>query len=272
MMEAMCDASLAASLIESQPLRQPACPTVRHARAGEDRSLQCEDHADAPSPLARVRTQALVPRHQGDRPCGLRPVVPGRLQHHRLAAVRRPGRRRARRAASSCACTSRRRRSSPTRPRSIACSSNVREQFGMEAQLHALTRRPRVMLMVSKHGHCLNDLLFRWRSGQLHDRHPGDRLEPQGLLPSSRASYDIPFHHLPLAPGATPQAKRAQEARVMEIVEQHERRPRRARALHADPVAASCARSSPAARSTSTTASCRASRARSRTTRRTTAA
>ena len=45
--------------------------------------------------------------------------------------------------------------------------SNVTQQFEMDSQLHSLARRPRVLLMVSQHGHCLNDLLFRWRSGQL---------------------------------------------------------------------------------------------------------
>jgi formyltetrahydrofolate deformylase len=45
--------------------------------------------------------------------------------------------------------------------------SNVTQQFEMDSQLHALARRPRVLLMVSQHGHCLNDLLFRWHSGQL---------------------------------------------------------------------------------------------------------
>lgn len=47
---------------------------------------------------------------------------------------------------------------------------NVREQFGMNLQLHAMARRARLLLMVSKHGHCLNDLLFRWKTGTLGGR------------------------------------------------------------------------------------------------------
>ena len=39
--------------------------------------------------------------------------------------------------------------------------AHVREQFKMTAQIHARSRKPRVLIMVSKHGHCLNDLLFR---------------------------------------------------------------------------------------------------------------
>ncbi len=44
---------------------------------------------------------------------------------------------------------------------------HVRGQFQMDARLHALGRRSRVLLMVSRQGHCLNDLLFRWKSGLL---------------------------------------------------------------------------------------------------------
>jgi formyltetrahydrofolate deformylase len=88
--------------------------------------------------------------------------------------------------------------------------THVREQFRMEATFHSLAHKPRLMLMVSKHGHCLNDLLFRAHSGQLDvdiaaivSNHPD--------FAELAASYRIPFHHLPLAPGATAQAKRAQE-------------------------------------------------------------
>ena len=91
--------------------------------------------------------------------------------------------------------------------------THVREQFRMEATFHSLAHKPRLMLMVSKHGHCLNDLLFRAHSGQLDvdiaaivSNHPD--------FAELAASYRIPFHHLPLAPGATAQAKRAQEQEV----------------------------------------------------------
>lgn len=95
--------------------------------------------------------------------------------------------------------------------------SHVREQFGMSAQIHALARKPRVLIMVSKHGHCLNDLLFRWRSGWLGidipaivSNHP-DHAE-------LAASYGIPFHHLPLPTGSSMAVKRAQEQQVEDLV------------------------------------------------------
>ena len=41
--------------------------------------------------------------------------------------------------------------------------AHARSQFGMDARFHAVAARPKLLLMVSQHGHCLNDLLFRWR-------------------------------------------------------------------------------------------------------------
>ncbi|MEP7299828.1 MAG: formyltetrahydrofolate deformylase, partial [Burkholderiales bacterium] len=43
----------------------------------------------------------------------------------------------------------------------------LRERFAMRLHIHPLSRRPKLLLMVSRHGHCLNDLLFRCQSGQL---------------------------------------------------------------------------------------------------------
>ncbi len=96
--------------------------------------------------------------------------------------------------------------------------SNVRDQFDMDAQLHALARRPRVLLMVSQHGHCLNDLLFRWQSGQLDIDIPAI-VSNHTAFADLAASYGIPFHHLPLAAGAGADAKREQERQVQAIVD-----------------------------------------------------
>jgi formyltetrahydrofolate deformylase len=97
--------------------------------------------------------------------------------------------------------------------------SNVTQQFDMDSQLHSLARRPRVLLMVSQHGHCLNDLLFRWRSGQLDIDIPAI-VSNHTTFADLAASYGLPFHHLPLAPGAAAEAKRAQEQRVQAIVQE----------------------------------------------------
>jgi formyltetrahydrofolate deformylase len=97
--------------------------------------------------------------------------------------------------------------------------ANVRQQFGMTASIHALGRRPRLLVMVSKHGHCLNDLLFRWRSGWLNIDIPAI-VSNHPDYAELAASYGIPFHHLPLPTGASAEVKRAQERQVEALVEQ----------------------------------------------------
>nr|WP_297350546.1 formyltetrahydrofolate deformylase [uncultured Caldimonas sp.] len=99
--------------------------------------------------------------------------------------------------------------------------SNVRQQFGMNASFHALARRPRLLIMVSKHGHCLNDLLFRWHSGQLDVEIPAIVSNHPDFAELAR-SYGIAFHHLPLAAGAPAEGKRAQEQQVERLVTEHE--------------------------------------------------
>jgi formyltetrahydrofolate deformylase len=93
----------------------------------------------------------------------------------------------------------------------------LRAKFGMELQLHSLVRQPRLLLLVSRHGHCLNDLLFRCQSGQL-------RAEIAGVVSNHPdfadlcANHGVPFHHLALATGASAQAKRTQELQIERLV------------------------------------------------------
>jgi formyltetrahydrofolate deformylase len=94
------------------------------------------------------------------------------------------------------------------------------EASAMRGQLHDARGKPRVMIMVSKIGHCLNDLLFRYKSGLLPVEIPAivsNHMEFYQLA----ASYNIPFYHLPLATGAPEEAKLAQEARILELLDMH---------------------------------------------------
>lgn len=93
-------------------------------------------------------------------------------------------------------------------------------QMGMNGQLHDARAKPRVMLMVSKIGHCLNDLLFRYKSGLLPVEIPAIVSNHMDFYQLA-ASYNIPFHHLPLATGADAAAKQAQEARVLDLMHTH---------------------------------------------------
>ncbi|MFI6521940.1 formyltetrahydrofolate deformylase [Spirillospora sp. NPDC050679] len=89
-------------------------------------------------------------------------------------------------------------------------------ELGLDWRLHDTAVKPRVLIMVSKFGHCLNDLLYRVRSGQLDidvvavvSNHPDMRPLTQ--------SYGIDYHHLPVAKGG----KAAQEAEVLTLVEHY---------------------------------------------------
>jgi len=98
-----------------------------------------------------------------------------------------------------------------------ALFGHVRKQFEMALHFHARDARPRMMLMVSQHGHCLNDLLFRVRSGQLAIDVPcvvSNHTTHAELV----RGHGIPFHHLPLASGADSHTKQAQEAQVLELM------------------------------------------------------
>ncbi len=89
--------------------------------------------------------------------------------------------------------------------------------MGLRWQIHEAQARMRTVLMVSKLGHCLNDLLFRHKTQALP-------LDIRAVVSNHRdyyqlaASYDIPFHHIPVTTATKPQA----EAKLLEIVEQEQ--------------------------------------------------
>src|SRR6202012_2087754 len=96
--------------------------------------------------------------------------------------------------------------------------SDLADEFGMRWEMHDASVKPRVVIMVSKIGHCLNDLLFRYRTGQLGIEIPAIISNHKEFYQLA-ASYDIPFHHFPLT-ASTAEAKAAQEARVLEVIDE----------------------------------------------------
>ncbi|KQP49776.1 formyltetrahydrofolate deformylase [Pseudorhodoferax sp. Leaf274] len=88
------------------------------------------------------------------------------------------------------------------------------EGFQMRWSLHATAEPMRTVIMVSKEGHCLNDLLFRWKSGLLP-------VDIRAIVSNHRdfyqlaASYNVPFHHIPVTGASKAQA----EARAHEVIE-----------------------------------------------------
>ncbi|MBU6438547.1 MAG: formyltetrahydrofolate deformylase, partial [Betaproteobacteria bacterium] len=106
------------------------------------------------------------------------------------------------------------------RPALDARVAALRERFAMQATLHALAATPRVLLLVSQHGHCLNDLLFRQHSGQLRIDVPAIVSNHTHYEALAR-SYGTAFHHLPLPAGASAADKRAQEQQIEALVTAH---------------------------------------------------
>lgn len=89
----------------------------------------------------------------------------------------------------------------------------IAEKYQMVFQMHDGARRTRLAILVSKFGHCLNDLLHRHQSGTLGaevvtviSNHPDMR--------SLVEWHGIDFHHLPI----TPETKPEQEARIIEVL------------------------------------------------------
>ncbi|WP_017167668.1 formyltetrahydrofolate deformylase [Xanthomonas phaseoli] len=88
------------------------------------------------------------------------------------------------------------------------------DEFQMTWQLHDARRRARLLVLVSKQGHCLNDLLFRMHSRQLPVDIAAVVSNHTDFAPLA-ASYGIAFHHLPV--GADTRA--AQEAQLLALVD-----------------------------------------------------
>ena len=95
------------------------------------------------------------------------------------------------------------------------------EAMKLDWEMRDARAKPRVMLMVSKIGHCLNDLLFRYKSGLLPVEIPAIVSNHMDFYQLA-ASYNIPFHYLPLAAGAPEEAKLAQENRIIELMDNHQ--------------------------------------------------
>ena len=91
----------------------------------------------------------------------------------------------------------------------------VAEEFGMSFTLSD-DRPQRVLVMVSRMGHCLNDLIFRWRAGSLNAELVAVVSNHEDLRPMAEAA-GLPFYHVPVTSESKPQA----EQRMLEIVDEH---------------------------------------------------
>jgi formyltetrahydrofolate deformylase len=87
----------------------------------------------------------------------------------------------------------------------------------MDWNLRPVAQKPKVLIMVSKIGHCLNDLLFRQKTGQLAIDVPVIVSNHPDFQPLAQ-SYDIAFHHLPV----TKDTKAEQESRILDLIKEHD--------------------------------------------------
>lgn len=102
----------------------------------------------------------------------------------------------------------------PSRAELEAGFRTIADRFQMTWRLHDTAVKPRVMLLVSRFDHCLNDLLYRYRNGSLPIDIPAV-VSNHPDLERIVAWHGIPYHHLPV----TKDTKAAQEAQVLDLVE-----------------------------------------------------
>jgi formyltetrahydrofolate deformylase len=95
-----------------------------------------------------------------------------------------------------------------------AAIAELADSWQMTFDLHPATKKMPIVIMVSQQGHCLNDLLFRWKSGLLP-------VDIKAIISNHRdfyqlaANYNVPFHHIKV----TADTKAAAEAKQLEIIQ-----------------------------------------------------
>ncbi|ABC35956.1 formyltetrahydrofolate deformylase [Burkholderia thailandensis USAMRU Malaysia  len=90
----------------------------------------------------------------------------------------------------------------------------IAERFRMQWAIHDVAARPKVLIMVSKLEHCLADLLFRWKMGELKMDIVGIASNHPDLEPLA-AQHGLPFRHFPI----TADTKAQQEAQWLDVFE-----------------------------------------------------
>jgi len=91
--------------------------------------------------------------------------------------------------------------------------ADVAERFGMDWRLTDASERKRVAIMVSREDHCLVDLLWRWRAGEL-EMDVGLVISNHRDLEATVEGFGIPFEHVPVSKGAKAEA----EAQQLELL------------------------------------------------------
>jgi formyltetrahydrofolate deformylase len=92
----------------------------------------------------------------------------------------------------------------------------LNSQTSAKGVISSLAEPARVLIMVSKADHCLQEILAQWRRDELPMHIAAIVSNHRDLEPLAQA-HGLPFHHLPI----TPETKPAQEAKLLALIEQH---------------------------------------------------
>lgn len=104
---------------------------------------------------------------------------------------------------------------SPNHVNLVSAYKSIGERFKMAWEIHDASRKPKVLLMVSKFGHCLNDLLYRNSIDAIPMEVTGVVSNHPDMEPMVSA-HGIPYHYLPM----TKETKPAQEQALKTIIEE----------------------------------------------------
>ncbi len=91
----------------------------------------------------------------------------------------------------------------------------IGQRFAMDWHIHDTARKPKVVILVSRFGHCLHDLLYRWQIGALP-------IEIPAIISNHRdfyqlvAAHGIDFHHIPTSPDTRKEA----DERLLRLVDE----------------------------------------------------
>ena len=98
--------------------------------------------------------------------------------------------------------------------------SGLADEFDMDWRISDSARKKHIVILVSKQDHCLNDLLHRWRSGELQVDIPcviSNHEDLRGFV----EWHGIPFHYIAM-PNNNEQAKAAAFEKIARLFEQHQ--------------------------------------------------
>ncbi|MEP1472516.1 MAG: formyltetrahydrofolate deformylase [Halieaceae bacterium] len=91
----------------------------------------------------------------------------------------------------------------------------MKAQFDISWSIYDVDERPKIMLAVSRQGHCLNDLLYRWEAGTLSGDVVGVVSNHDDMRKKTE-SFGVPYHHLPV----TGETRAEQEKKILSLMQE----------------------------------------------------